>query len=351
MVLSLLLAGCSKNQPKVSAGIASAPRAVLTTAAPIAAAPQSLPTTGAASSDSPQPVKTIATEKTEGPFAVSGQSFTFVKRVLRIDHQPQTSDDETVQWWELRDSQGNSVFRESGVAVTFANGTFEDTSLVDARSLKTKFGAGIAVEGMELPSAPNSGTWIQIFGLFDGKLVPFGPKMSTEGEFAGEAVDSFTPTAMIRGQQPQTVERDVLNFKVWTGDFSIIYPVLVDWMQAKVRPAWRCFRMTARGQVERCRYKIEVDPHRETKTLTFVRLFNEPEEGMGTPAHVVVKPDSKIEYLEAEAPVVWDQRPEAISISAGANDGDVWLHVKIDGQEGWIHTEEDFQAVGLQQSG
>jgi hypothetical protein len=29
----------------------------------------------------------------------------------------------------------------------------------------------------------------------------------------------------------------------------------------------------------------------------------------------------------------------------------VWIHVKIDGQDGWISGEEDFEAVGLPQAG
>jgi hypothetical protein len=38
------------------------------------------------------------------------------------------------------------------------------------------------------------------------------------------------------------------------------------------------------------------------------------------------------------------------SITFGAN-GDMWLKVRIDGAEGWIHSEEDFEAVGLPQAG
>jgi len=29
----------------------------------------------------------------------------------------------------------------------------------------------------------------------------------------------------------------------------------------------------------------------------------------------------------------------------------VWLKVKIDGRDGWIHTEEDLAAVGVPQAG
>jgi len=65
------------------------------------------------------------------------------------------------------------------------------------------------------------------------------------------------------------------------------------------------------------------------------------------PKQVIVQPPSKIEYLEARTtrtPVVRYEDAEAISFRVN---GDVWIKVRIDGVEGWIHTQEDFDAVGL----
>jgi hypothetical protein len=291
----------------------------------------------------------VTLERTLGPFPVQDQSFTFVEHVQSIDRQPHDPDsDETVEWWELRDGAGNAVYHQQ-LGVELQGGSFAETESVGARLLKTKQGQGILVDGSSLPSAPDYSGWFQLFGLFNAKLVPFGPPMSTDGEFLGEAEDSFQPSVMFRGQQPQTVTRDVLSFRVWTGNFSIIYPVLIDWMQARVRPAWTCYRMTAKGMVATCTYKVKVDPVRTSNDLTFVRLYAEPEEGFPV-THVVVKPDSKIEYLEGQMRVDWSATKENVSIGVG-NDSDVWLHVRIDGQEGWIHTQEDFEAIGLPQAG
>ncbi|MBI4479365.1 MAG: hypothetical protein HY651_05025 [Acidobacteria bacterium] len=76
----------------------------------------------------------------------------------------------------------------------------------------------------------------------------------------------------------------VLSFRVWTGNFFVIYPVRVDFVIAKAMPAWRCFRMTSQG----------------------------------------------------------------VGLSPGE---DFWIKVRIDGKEGWIHTQEDFIAIGLPQAG
>lgn len=316
---------------------------------PAAHPPAQLATAAPAKPAAAPPPKVVTFDRTVGPFQARGQSFTFIKHVQSIDRQPHDPDsDETVEWWELRDAAGKAVYRQQ-LAVELRDGSFDESNDVSARQLKTKLGEGILVDGGFEPSAPDYSGWFQVFGMFNGKLAPFGPPMSTQGEFLGETEDSFQPSVMVRGQQPTTVTRDVLNFRVWTGNFSIIYPVLIDWMQAKVRPAWTCYRMTAKGMVPTCTYKVQADPVRTTNDLTFVRLYAEPEEGFPV-THVVVKPDSKIEYLEGQMAADWSETKDAISIGVG-DGADVWLHVRIDGQEGWIHTEEDFEAVGLPQAG
>jgi hypothetical protein len=139
---------------------------------------------------------------------------------------------------------------------------------------------------------------------------------------------------------------DVLKFRVWTGNFSIVYPVLINWITGKLQPAWRCLEMTSQGQVERCSYPITVEAHREDQP-TFVRLFPQPDDGY-VPKHVIVQPQSRVEYVEARVPVAWNEEANGISFDLH---GDTWMKIRIDGVEGWIHSEEDFQAVGLAQAG
>lgn len=76
-----------------------------------------------------------------------------------------------------------------------------------------------------------------------------------------------------------------------------------------------------------------------------MRLYTEPDAGF-SPKHVVVKPDSKLEFLEAVEPVPW----QGLTTTPTANNDsapNVWLKIRVEGQEGWIHDQEDFQAVGL----
>ena len=46
--------------------------------------------------------------------------------------------------------------------------------------------------------------------------------------------------------------------------------------------------------------------------------------------------------------ITWEEFPEAIHLSVGE---DIWVKVRIDGKEGWIHTPEDLNAIGLFASG
>ena len=160
--------------------------------------------------------KVVASDHAEGPFFhVGGQNFTFVKHVQNIEGKA-SADDSTVEWWELRDAAGNAIYRRA-YPVGFQNGNFDETENVDARELKAGFGKGILVEGGELPSAPNGGWWIQIFGLMNGKLTPLSGALRTDGAFLGEQVESYRPSPIVRAQQPQAVSHDVLKFRVWTG--------------------------------------------------------------------------------------------------------------------------------------
>jgi hypothetical protein len=350
---------CSKqSSQQVIAASSAPPRTIASSQASVTSATTTPVSTSLAQTKTPfaTPAQTapplVAADQTAGPFHVGTQTFTFVKHIQKIDGS-KSPDDSTVEWWELRDANGKAVYREQ-YGVSFENGTFTETEGVGARELKTKFGQGILVDGMSLPSAPNSGSWVQVFGLFNGKLVPFSGPIATEGEFLEEEVVSFQPSALSRGQQQQIVSRDVLNFRMWTGNFNITYAVAVDWTQGALHPAWTCMERTSKGPSSACRYKVQADPAPRTE-MTFVRLFSEPDPGF-TPKHVVIKPDSKIEYLEAQMPVSWNSNEKnttfGVQVSDAPSPSDpIWLHIRVDGQEGWIFGEEDFEAVGLPTAG
>ena len=323
---------------RVSA-ISSSPQAVSASPSP-PVAPQK--------SDASAP-KVVVSDRSQ-TLIIAQQTFRFVTHVQRIE----STNEETVEWWELRDAKEHVMYRES-YGVAFENSGFESTVWISAKSFTTKLGSGILVHGVELPSAPDSGGWVQVFGFKYGRdkygadeslFGPFGPPIFIDGEFLEIGTDPLRPTPTSFGGVTTTVMNDVLKFRVRTGSLNIIYPVLVNWITGKLEPAQRCIESTSKGQVERCSYLITVETHRDNQP-TFVRLFPEADDGY-TPKHVIVQPQSKIEYLEARMQVTWNGDAKGIYFSVS---GDVWIKVRIDGQEGWIHSQEDFDAVGLPQAG
>ena len=253
----------------------------------------------------------------------------------------------TTDWWELRDPANRVIRRGTYQPDPKCEASIE----VSASAVNTKQGHGILLSGDEEPSAPGTGWWVQFYGVYQGQLVAFSQAIGVQGEFMGIVSEARSATAPPR---PRVVdlsggtanrEIDVLKFKVWTGNFYIIYPLLIDWASGQLRPAWHCLRSTSAGMVDQCSYLVEASAGGRAET-TFVRLFAEAEDN-GMPKHVVIKPESKIEFLEADTPVEWS-RSGGIEVKSSPK---LWLKIRVDGQEGWIHTEEDFEAVGLPLAG
>jgi len=280
-----------KPQPSAAAqtapAIPSSPPASSASPFPPVAAASPFPPVAASKSDV-RPPKVVVSDRSQ-TLIVAQQTFHLLTHVQSI----KGTTDETVEWWELHDAKEHVVYRES-YPVAFENGMFESTVGISANSFTTKQGSGILVHGMELPSAPDSGGWVQVFGFKYGRdkyaadeslFGPFGPPIFIDGEFLDIGTDSFRPTPTSFGGATATVMHDVLKFRVWTGNLNIVYPVLINWISGKLQPAWRCIETTSKGQVERCSYPLTVEAHRDNQP-TFVRLFPEADDGF-TPTPVI----------------------------------------------------------------
>jgi hypothetical protein len=280
-------------------------------------------------------------EQRIGPLQVKGQRFTVVLHKKRVPGGNNPDFQETVARMEIRDAAG-TLHYEKTFPYEVAGDEFSETLDVSAQEVKGTQGEALLLTYGTLPSAPLGGRSWQVFGLFNGKLVPFSPPVFTEGGL----IEDKPGEKVVQASREPKLQPDVLRFRVWSGNFFVIVPLRVDWLLAKMSLAWRCFKMTAKGQRPICEFSVEADRVSQEDD-TFVRLFPEAEEGF-TPAHVIVKKDSKVEILAAEAEAVWDEDAQGVGLSIG---DDPWLKVRIDGKEGWIHTQEDLIAIGLQQTG
>ncbi|MBI4460173.1 MAG: hypothetical protein HY648_08970 [Acidobacteria bacterium] len=282
-------------------------------------------------------------ERRLGPLEVKGQRFTVVLHKKRIAGSTDADFGETLSRIEIRD-QGGAVQYQREFPSEVEEDRFQEAWDASAQVLEGKQGTGLLITYGVLPSTPLGGESWQVFGLFNGKLVAFSPPVFVEGQLINQQAGG----EVLKTSEEPNLQGEVLHFRIWTGNLFVIVPLRVDWLQAKLAPAWRCSKMTLRGPQPLCRLRVETDRVSQQDDLTFVRLHPEPEEELGVPAHVVVKKDSKVEFLEAEAEVLWDEDTEGVGLAVSP---DLWLKVRIDGKEGWIHTQEDLQAIGLPQAG
>jgi len=98
-----------------------------------------------------------------------------------------------------------------------------------------------------------------------------------------------------------------------------------------------------------CRWKIVDSELAKREKRSFVRLYEDPYPNRMV-KHVVVEPTSQVELIEAEVPLELTRTKALISFGmAESETGDdaTWLHVRIDGVDGWLHTAEDYDALGL----
>jgi hypothetical protein len=119
-----------------------------------------------------------------------------------LKHVQRTAHEETVEWWELRSSNDQVVYRET-YPVSVVNGAFDFTVFVTATPFTTMEGAGIIVQQGEEPSDPRAGPSVQVFAYkygrekygvdevcFNPSGRPFGWKESTSDSIPIQPVQS-----------------------------------------------------------------------------------------------------------------------------------------------------------------
>lgn len=282
-------------------------------------------------------------EERKGPFSFGGQTFTVVMHGKRLpSHKGDFA--QALASLDIVDGAGVVAHHEE-FPHAIENGEFTDTCSVSINPIKGSNGAGLLLDTGCLPSAPLSGGPWQIFGVVNGKLAPIGKPLYAEGEMG-----DFIPGQINHIGNLTQILSDVLRIRLFTGYFFVSVPVRVNWMEGKLALGQHCFYQTGHGLAEGgCEMPVEgVEQHRDQQDVTFVRMFTESNEQIGTPAHVVIQKNSRVEILATKVFVKWNEEKDSIGLGVG---DDIWVKIRVDGKEGWIHTNEDLQAIGLYQAG
>jgi hypothetical protein len=291
------------------------------------------------------------TEERLGPFAIAGNDYAVVlhKKHLAASEDGEATSADGVVAMEIVDAAGTVQYQRT--YPLWANGEGVSAWEISAHILKGTNGTGLLVR-----SRPNesSGFYEQIFGVAKGKLVPFCgpfPAMDVKPDASG----------LYRTMGPLGPQADEISVAMGTGRLVIAIPIRLDWAQGKLTLAPQCPELAAGNAHAMCQYQM-VDPKsflQKPKSVTFVRLYSSPNENPGKPERVMVKPASQIDLLAYLADMELKQPdflhaplPGEFAVKDMASIGiaphsDGWLHVRIDGKVGWIHGNEDLDALGL----
>lgn len=359
LIFAFLFAGCKQGPSSAMAQPSAASLAAKPPSqppSPGSGSPSSPPSS--AGQQAPQPgqedvkknapdVKLEESEESLGPFTVARQTFTAIRR---LKHFPGKTDEfaQTDAILEIRDAGGIVQYRqEIPYAIEKGEERFQESCRASVEPLSGAAGSGFLLNTDCEPSAPGyTGPW-QVIGFRDGKLLPAGKPFYVSG-----TVDKFVPGEIRRAGDFLQMRPDVLRMRVFTGYFDVIVPLRIVWNTGHLALAQQCFHSTPTGpEEEACEMPVEgIKRQRHVKDMTFVRLFAESNEGMGPPAHAVINSDSDVEILAAKVSVSWTDGENGGDAGLGLGD-DIWIKIRIDGKEGWIHTEEDLQAIGLYRAG
>jgi hypothetical protein len=286
-------------------------------------------------------------EQRIGPFAIAGQNYTVVLHEKRLTSVDAPAFARTLAGMEIKDAAGN-VSYQIGFPYAIEQGRFQRSLSASAQLASGNTGTGLVIYYREQTAASQtsavqtSESW-QLFGLVNDKLVPLGkPALigvpAAGGPFMGVMMRAANGGVSVIGQ-PDTIE-----VRAWTGYFYVFVPLRVDWNHGGLAQGQRCMEMLGGGLREvGCDMRVAANRKPPVDEFAFIRLLPEAYENPASAEHVVVQKDSKVEILGSRAITTWNETGGLIQPVFS----DVWLRVSVDGQQGWIHGEDDFAALGL----
>jgi len=286
----------------------------------------------------------IDAEQRLGVFAVSGQMYAVMAREKSISPASNAKFATTLAELEIRDANEAVVYQES-FPYDVQEGHFTQKLSASASVFAGAGGSALVIRYLEEPAAAGDGESWRLFGLVNGKLAPFGAPLPL-GQGSGTAVGGVLTGVMVRGGigvVPLASTAELLEFRAWTGNFLVYVPVRVDWARGQWSEGEQCFELSGGSLRQKgCNVRIAVNaqPRGDGSIVT---LRAEPVDDRYNERHVSVGSATPVEFLLARAVVNWKGSGERITCRFG----DVWLRVRIGGNEGWVHSEADFAALGL----
>jgi hypothetical protein len=287
---------------------------------------------------------------------LGGHHFTVVVHKKRLVWPPEAGhrfdpdDDETAVSFDVRDAEGKVLFKydvldnpaELELSRIRKQGRISFSYSVHPYLMEGAAGRALMVNWYFFPSAPSACTTHVVLGLVNDELVPFGEPFCE----SFEAPRDLSAT-LWRLKPDEQSGHDVFEVRNRTEYFTVIVPVWVNFSAGKLLPSRRCLRASEPApRAEFCEFPVQAVPDSSSEE-SFVRLFPRPDDG-ATPRHVVVRPESQVDFVSALTPNIFT---EAGTWSPDPAQQPPWLKVRIAGKEGWVREPEDLLALGLRPAG
>ena len=342
LVLAGLSAGCKQVPASTSTQQVAAPAVPASTVAQHAAQKRETPLpdtsqTGQAARLTVEQPKVEGVEERKDAFTIQGQTFTVVQHFKHTGQEGDARDDITIALLEIVDAGGVVRYRDDFAYAVEAGGF----CVASVKVISGSNGAGFLLDMACEASQPDSGGPWQILSVSNGKISPLGKPFSAAGQMG-----DFVPGKINKIGNLTQILPDELRMHLFTGYFYVSVPLRVGWSEGGLALAQRCSYQTGHGFApDGCEMPVEdVERQSSEQEITFVRMFGESNAQAGIPEHVVVKKNSQVEILAGKVFVTLEESKIGIDLGVGP---DIWVKVRVDGKEGWIHTEEDLQAIGL----
>lgn len=268
-------------------------------------------------SDAP---KVLTTRK--GPFKLGpGQGQTVTVEVRTFEFRKPILESPTTDFALIvRDPDGEVLYRRN-----YPAGDFEMRIVPAAVDLPGNRKALLVMRDF-LPSAPGTGVVGQLFGFNrQGQFVPFTETMAPSHDDADPKWFPIQATAS--GRSPPAY----VEIEEWTGNFTVVryYPIDPEGVLSD-----------RSSDAHSDQYPVRVDE----KEARRWRKENYPKDN-AISLHEAPRPAAR----HHRVPVPADARVEFLNATQDGSQW--WLRVKINGQEGYVTGEEDFNRLGLRSAG
>ncbi len=254
-----------------------------------------------------------------GPYVIEGKRIAIIAHIREREGYVLPS-----SYFEIQDEAGVSHCKQG---LGFIPGL--STNIEGAFKLEGKSGEGLIIYFDSGPTAPSAGKSFQIFGLEKGNIKPLSLPITVYGNF--EQLPKKKSDQVLK-----LLDGDLIKAKVWKGLIGVVVPLLVDLKRLTIVP------LNNNGIFD---IYLGSDPDKPYK---LPRSFYRDHNLNAKIEKIDILKGTDVHFLKAFADVRLKQDWAPVLDVDVSN---LWLKVKINGQEGWLNDLDDFINLGLSPSG